>query len=169
MADSSGELMVSENIFLLHSVLMGIFITFVYDLLRILRRVVPHAPMVVSLEDLAFWVYCGGEVFLLMYRESNGTLRWFAVLGALAGMLCYRKAVSPLLVKWASLLIGKTLELLGKLLKILSRPFCFAGRKTRSAARKTGGRIGRRMKKLGRAVKFRLTFFLKLFKINLKA
>ena len=161
--------MVSENTFLLHSVLMGIFITFVYDLLRIFRRLVPHAPMIVSLEDLAFWVYCGAEVFLLMYRESNGTLRWFAVLGALAGMFCYKKAVSPLLVKWASFLLGKILKLLGRGLKILSRPFCFAGRKTRSAARKTGGRIRRRMKKTGRAVKLRLTYFLKVFKINLKA
>ena len=67
--------MVDENVFLLHSLLMGIFITFVYDLLRIFRRVAPHGQFLVSLEDLAFWVYCGGEVFLLMYRESNGTLR----------------------------------------------------------------------------------------------
>ena len=83
--------MVSENVFLLHSLVLGIFVTFVYDLLRIFRRVVPHASLVMSLEDFAFWVYCGAEVFLLMYRESNGTLRWFAVLGALAGMLCYKR------------------------------------------------------------------------------
>ena len=34
--------MASEKEFLLHALLMGIFITFVYDLLRIFRRVVPH-------------------------------------------------------------------------------------------------------------------------------
>lgn len=161
--------MVSENTFLLHSVLMGIFITFVYDLLRIFRRVVPHTFAVVSLEDLVFWVYCGAEVFLLMYRESNGTLRWFAVLGALAGMFFYKKTISPLFVKWVSFLLGKVLKLLGKILKCLCRPFWFAGRKTGSAIRKTRGRLGRRLKKIGRAVKLRLTFFLKVFKINLKA
>lgn len=159
----------NENIFLMHSMLMGIFITFVYDLLRIFRRVVPHARLLVSLEDLAFWVYCGAEVFLLMYRESNGTLRWFAVLGALAGMFFYKKMVSPLFVKYTSLLLGKALELLGRILKWLCRPFCFAGRKTGSAARRAGGRLRRRMKKIRRGIKLRLTYFLKVFKMNLKA
>ena len=161
--------MVSENVFLLHSLVLGIFVTFVYDLLRIFRRVVPHASLVMSLEDFAFWVYCGAEVFLLMYRESNGTLRWFAVLGALAGMLCYKKAVSPLLVKYVSILLARALTLLGTILRWLSRPFRFAGKRAGSAVHKSGGRIRRRMKKIGRAVKFRLTFFLKVFKINLKA
>ena len=160
--------MVDENVFLLHSLLMGIFITFVYDLLRIFRRVAPHGQFLVSLEDLAFWVYCGGEVFLLMYRESNGTLRWFAVLGALAGMFFYKKTVSPLLVRYASLLLTKLLALLKKVLGWLWKPFGLAGRKTGSAVHKAGGRFRRLMGKLRRAVKLRLTFFLKAFKINFK-
>lgn len=160
--------MVDENVFLLHSLLMGIFITFVYDLLRIFRRVAPHGHFLVSLEDLAFWVYCGGEVFLLMYRESNGTLRWFAVLGALAGMFFYKKTVSPLLVRYASLLLTKLLALLKKVLGWMWKPFGLAGRKTGSAVHKAGGRFRRRMGKLRRAVKLRLTFFLKAFKMNFK-
>lgn len=160
--------MVNENVFLLHSVITGVFITFVYDLLRIFRRVVPHAGFMVSLEDLAFWIYCGTEVFLLMYRESNGTLRWFAVLGALGGMLFYRKAVSPLLVKHVALLLGKLLKILGKILQWLFRPFCFVGRKTGNAVHKIGGRTKKRLKKTGRFLKLRLTFFLKVFRINLK-
>lgn len=98
--------MANENTFLLHALLMGIFITFVYDGLRILRRVIPHNSFFVSLEDLGFWIYCGAEVFLLMYHESNGTLRWFAVMGALAGMLFYKKLISPFFVKYVSLLLG---------------------------------------------------------------
>lgn len=160
--------MVDENVFLLHSLLMGVFITFVYDLLRIFRRVVSQGWLLVSLEDLAFWVYCGGEVFLLMYHESNGTLRWFAVLGALAGMLFYRKLVSPLFVKYASLLLTRLLGILRKALSWLWKPFGLAGRRTGSAVHRAGGRIRRRMRKMGQAVKLRLTFFLKVFKMNLK-
>lgn len=161
--------MVSENEFLLHSLCMGIFITFLYDCLRILRRVLPHARFAVSLEDLAFWVYCGAQVFLLMYHESNGTLRWFAVLGALTGMFFYRKWISPLFVKYISILLSRILCLAGKLLKWLLKPFRYAGKKTGKALGKAGGRFRRRMKKIGRAIKNRLTFFLKLFKMNLKA
>lgn len=161
--------MENENIFLLHALLMGIFITFVYDLLRIFRRVVPHASFFVSLEDLVFWVYCGAEVFLLMYRESDGSLRWFAVLGALFGMFLYKKLVSRLFVKYVSLFLNKLLEILRKIFKFICRPFCFAGRKAGKTAYKAGGGIHRLLRRMGRAVKNRLTIFLKMLKMSLKA
>lgn len=100
----------NENVFLLHAVLMGVEITFLYDILRILRRVFVHSGIMVSLEDIAFWIYCAGEVFLLMFRESNGNLRWFAVLGALTGMYLYHRTFSPLLVKYVSGLLNSILS-----------------------------------------------------------
>ena len=84
-----------ENVFLLHSFLLGVGMAFLYDILRILRRVFAHSTSMVSLEDLAFWIHCAGKVFLLMFHESNGNLRWFAVLGALAGMYLYHRTISP--------------------------------------------------------------------------
>lgn len=161
--------MISENEFLLHSLLMGIFITFVYDLLRIFRRVVPHADFIVSVEDFGFWVFCSTEVFLLMHRESNGTLRWFAVIGAMLGMYLYKKLVSPLFVKYLTLLLKKILWIVGKILRILCRPLGMAGRKAGRGVCRIEGRISRRMKKWKRSVKMRLTFFVKAFKIHLKA
>ncbi len=153
--------MVSEGVFLLHSLIMGVFVTFVYDILRIIRRVIPHGSFCVSVEDFIFWVYCGAEVFLLMYHESNGTLRWFAVLGAVTGMLFYSKLVSPLLVKYVSLTLTKILGLLGKLLLGISRPF----RRAFVRAGKGSRRIFRKQKKV---IKNKLTFFLKELKMNIK-
>ncbi len=153
---------------MLHALLMGIFITFVYDLLRIFRRVIPHAAFFVSLEDIAFWIYCGAEVFLLMYHEGDGSLRWFAVMGAMAGMFLYKKLISELFVKYVSLALGKILEALGKIIKFLCRPFCFVGRKAGKTARRAGGRVHRLLHRIKRAIKKRLTIFLKLLKIGLK-
>ena len=137
----------NENVFLLHAVLLGVEITFLYDILRILRRVFAHSGIMVSLEDIAFWIYCAGEVFLLMFRESNGNLRWFAVLGALTGMYLYHRAFSPLLVKYISGLLNsilnpirrklravkswlkKQLTSLGKMLKIFYKRRCAYGKK----------------------------------------
>lgn len=153
--------MENENIFLLYALILGIFITFVYDLLRIFRRVAPHNRFWVSVEDLGFWGFCAAEVFLLMYRESNGTLRWFAVLGALGGMFLYKKTVSNLLVKYVSLALNKLLSLLFKLFRFLTRPFRAAGR----AVGKTAGRVGRRRKALAAKLKNKLTGFLKMLKM----
>ena len=41
-----------ENVFLLHSFLLGVGITFLYDILRILRRVFAHSTSMVSLDLL---------------------------------------------------------------------------------------------------------------------
>lgn len=161
--------MTGENVFLLHALYMGIFITFVYDLLRIFRRVVPHRGFFVSAEDLLFWVYCGGEVFLLMYHESDGTLRWFAVLGALAGMLLYRKLVSPLFVKYTALMLNKSLKLLGKALSWLFKPLHYMCNKIKAIAGKTKRKTFKLLKQLCRRIKNRLTYFLKMLKMTLKA
>lgn len=157
--------MASENQFLLHALLMGIFITFVYDILRILRRAVPHNSIMVSLEDLGFWVYCAEKVFLMMYHESDGNLRWFAVIGALAGMLLYKKTVSSWFVKYVSLGLEKVLEALARAGRILCRPFRIAGEKTGAAAGMAGRRLKRLMRGGGRRIKKKLTFFLKVLKM----
>lgn len=153
--------MVNENQFLFHALLMGIFITFVYDVIRICRRVVPHNSFFVSLEDLGFWIYCGGSVFMLMYHESNGELRWFAVFGAIGGMLLYKKLVSPLFVKYVSFVLSKMLEGLGKVLGWLFHPLKVLLCKTSRGTY----RIGRSFR---RALKNKLTYFLKMLKIGLK-
>lgn len=157
--------MANENEFLLHALMMGIFITFVYDIIRIFRRVIPHNSFFVSLEDLGFWIYCGGSVFLLMYHESNGELRWFAVLGAVVGMLLYRKLFSPLFVKYVSLILSKALAGLRKILGWLLRPLKILLQKAGRGIGRISCRIGRRMKK---AIKMRLTYLLKTLKIGLK-
>ena len=144
-----------ENVFLLHSFLLGVGITFLYDILRILRRVFAHSTSMVSLEDLAFWIYCAGKVFLLMFHESNGNLRWFAVLGALAGMYLYHRTISPFFVKYVALGLNtllhpirkalritgnwlkKQLTILRKMLKIFIKRRCAYGKKKSSLPQDT--------------------------------
>ena len=148
-----------ENVFLLHSFLLGVGITFLYDILRILRRVFAHSTSMVSLEDLAFWIYCAGKVFLLMFHESNGNLRWFAVLGALAGMYLYHRTISPFFVKYVALGLNtllhpirkalritgnwlkKQLTILRKMLKIFIKRRCAYGKKKSSLPQETQNRF----------------------------
>ena len=157
--------MASENEFLFHALLMGIFITFVYDILRILRRVIPHKGFMVSLEDLAFWIYCAEKVFLMMYHESDGNLRWFAVIGALAGMILYKKAVSPWFVKYVSMGLERILRVLVKIGNFLWKPFRIAGARTGAAAGAAGNRFIRLLRSGKRKMKKKLTIFLKVLKM----
>ncbi len=144
---------VSENVFLLYSLGMGVFITFVYDLFRIWRRVCAHNRFFVSFEDLLFWIFCAISVFYMMHTQSNGTLRWFAVLGALVGMFLYKKTVSPFFVKWVSAGLGFVFRMIGRVLGVIGRPFRFVAKKGEHAVTSF--------------VKKRLTAFLKLLKMIL--
>lgn len=70
-----------EICFLFHSFLMGILITVLYDLLRILRRILPHNILAISLEDFLYWIVCSLLVFAMLIREITGYsdgLQWLA-------------------------------------------------------------------------------------------
>lgn len=162
--------MANENEFLFHALFMGIFITFIYDILRILRRVFPHGSFLISLEDIFFWIYCTVRVFLLMHHESNGTLRWFAIFGALTGMLLYMRFVSPFLVKHVSRILQWIVHIVVRVIRFVLRPFLYLLEKIRvraaRAARRRAVKLQKR-KEIGRRIlKKKLTFLKKLFKIN---
>lgn len=127
---------ISENLFLLYSLLMGIFITFVYDIFRIWRKVCTHNAFFVSLEDILFWFFCAVSVFYLMHTQSNGTLRWFAILGALMGMFLYKKTLSPLFVNLMSRVLKSVLGVFKKIFKIIGTPFRFLAKKSKKAGQK---------------------------------
>lgn len=156
--------MESENTFLLYALLMGIFITFVYDVLRVFRRVIPHGSLLVSLEDIGFWIYCGAKVFLLMYHESNGTLRWFAVLGALAGMLLYKRLISEMFIRVTSFVLQKLLEIVVKIGSFLLRPVVILLKKVRKSVARGKARASRKNSQRRWQLKKKLTFLGKMLK-----
>ena len=159
--------MANENVFLLYALVMGIFVTFVYDILRILRRVFPHNGLMTALEDLGFWIYCAAEVFLLMYRMSDGTLRWFAVLGAMVGIIVYKKLVSPWFVKYTSLVLGKVVDILGRAFCFIFRPIRAIWKKIRQTMRKSAVRVVHHRHKVKKVFKKKLTFLLKVLKMTI--
>lgn len=154
---------VGEVTFFLHSFLMGIIITFLYDGFLILRRLIRHSNLLISLEDMLFWIACAIGVFYMLYEENNGILRWFAVFGATLGMIAYKKSVSPLVVRSVSMLIERIFHILFCILRFLLRPVRFLYRK----AVRFLAVFSRKGKKVGKCAKNKLTGKLKLLKITL--
>lgn len=148
---------------MLYSVLLGVGISFVYDCLRICRRVVAHGIVWISLEDLLFWAFVSFCIFDLLYHENNGAFRWFAIMGAAVGMLLFKKTVSPLLVKYVSRLLLWIRRILAKLTAFLITPFRRAGRRAEDAA----ASLFRKAKQFARFFKKRLTVRYRMAKMIL--
>lgn len=153
----------NEVTFFAHSFLLGIVITIAYDGFVVLRRVIRHNLLMISLEDMIFWIACAIGVFYMLVEENNGILRWFAVFGATLGMLVYKESVSDFLVNAASALIRTVFRVLSRILRFLFRPICFAGRKVCHILRK----FTKKGRRAGKCVKNKLTRSLKLLKIIL--
>lgn len=155
--------MSKDTLYLLQAFGVGATITFLYDWLRTLRRVIPHRQFAVSLEDLFFWIFCAMHVFLWMYRVTNGGMRWFAVIGALAGMCLYKKLFSTLFVNGTSRILEGILKVLGKVLKIFLCPLRKIGGRINTA----GERVRKKRKKILGNFKIWLKSTLRAIKIRL--
>ena len=152
-----------EGWFLLSSILLGVGITFLYDCLRICRRVVAHGTLWISLEDLIYWIFVSFCIFNLFYYQNDGAFRWFAILGAALGMLLFRRTVSPFLVKYVSLLLLWIGGLARRGLAFFGKPL----RRLGNRAEKTAAGMGRKGKQFARILKKRLTVAQRMAKISL--
>ena len=111
---------VREWHFWLASIMSGVFMAFTYDLLRLFRRLVRHARIIVDLEDILYWTACFGLSFTLLYYGNNGVIRFAAVLGAAVGMLFYALTAGRFFVKWCYFVIDRTI---GRLLRFVKHFF----------------------------------------------
>lgn len=69
----------------LQALLAGNLIYLVYTVIRVVRRLVKHNLFFISLEDLVFWIATGIYLFVKIYQTSNGSIRWYFVIGVLLG------------------------------------------------------------------------------------
>lgn len=154
---------INEVTFFFYSFAMGIIITFTYDWLLILRRLVKHKIFFISLEDLAFWIACAIAVFYMLYHENNGILRWFAVLGAAIGMLAYRRLLGRHFVPFMSKVLGRLFHVIYKVICLICKPV----RKFLVRMALFFKRISKKVVRIVKVFKKKLTVVLKLLKISL--
>lgn len=111
-----------------------------YDMIRIIRRVMPHGILAVTLEDIAYWIATSLLVFQLLYRENDGAVRGYALLAVAVGMLLYHQTVSSWLVTHIS-------GILRWFFGILLKPFTAIYRKVVQVLRMAGRFYKKKLKK----------------------
>lgn len=138
-----------EACFLGVSVLVGMGLFFLYDILRIIRRLIPHGNLWIGAEDFVYWLICTGTVFVMLYQQNDGMVRGFALGGLLVGMGIYYLLLSRLMIRINVLVWKKILGFLGKIFGFFLRPVI-------KISKKAGRFFRKRLKKFIRAVKIGL-------------
>ena len=154
---------VQEVTFFLHSILVGLIITFAYDWILIFRRLWKHGRFLTSAEDLLYWFACGIGVFYMLYRENSGVLRWFAVMGAALGMLFYKILLKNRFVYVMSTYIHKIMWFMFRVIQIVLKPIkCLF-----SEVRRFVRFLLKKFKKVKEFIKKRLTVCIKTLRMVL--
>ena len=111
------------------SLLAGAGLFLLYDILRIIRRILPHGTVAVGIEDFFYWLVCTGVVFVMLYRENDGMVRGFALLGMAVGTVLYYLLLSRYVVSLHVFLLKSVLQLLHKVFGVLFAPVIRLGKK----------------------------------------
>lgn len=108
--------------FFLASVIWGVIILVIYDVIRIFRNIIKHHYFFIGLEDLIFWIVSGFLIFRMMYIQNDGIIRGFSILGMTLGMIVYNQGVSGWFVTNVSKLILFLKKMIMKGIQFLLKP-----------------------------------------------
>lgn len=75
----------SEGMAFVQAVLSGMIVYWGYFCIRKLRRIVSHNLIAISIEDGLFWIATTIYLFVQIYHTSDGSIRWYFVLGLVFG------------------------------------------------------------------------------------
>ncbi|WP_434310818.1 spore cortex biosynthesis protein YabQ [Hominifimenecus sp. rT4P-3] len=101
------------------SILLGLELSFIYQVLLLVRGIVPHARWFRDVEDVIYWIFCSIQAFRLLFRENDGSIRWYFLAGIALGMIfCYEILGKPLKKFLLWVRMKRTTKDLGKYEKI---------------------------------------------------
>ena len=76
-----------EVIIFLVSVVTGTMLRLVYQSIVVFRQLVEHSLLIIGIEDIFFWLGAALYVFVQNYHTSDGSIRWYFILGLVFGTL----------------------------------------------------------------------------------
>lgn len=103
---SGFSFLAEESAILIYAAVLGLEMGLVYDFFRIFRRVWRCNFIVTACMDLGFWGFAAYRTFFIMHTYSNGTLRWFAILGAITVLSIYMRLFSKYFVAASTFLLA---------------------------------------------------------------
>ena len=114
------------------AVVYGAAITFVYDLIRIFRRIIAHGNFWIGVEDFFFWIWTSLWSFSVLYRENDGNRRMYTIGSMVLGMILYHQLISEIFVKISAKVLKRVLTILLYPLQKVKIYIIFFGKKLKN-------------------------------------
>ena len=76
-----------EMMVFLAAVVSGGIVRLIYQCIRCFRRIVSHTLAAIGAEDIIFWLGSAVYMFVQIYHTSDGSIRWYFILGVALGVI----------------------------------------------------------------------------------
>ncbi|HEY5587071.1 MAG TPA: spore cortex biosynthesis protein YabQ [Ruminiclostridium sp.] len=107
----------------LYAILGGAIVAFLYDILRIKRRAIKTSIIIVSLEDIIYWLVAAVLLFITVYKINSGEMRGYIFIGNVIGVILYEELLSKVIIESSVMVINIIKKTLLFVWRILSYPF----------------------------------------------
>ena len=94
------EVVTAPLMFFLSSILLGIGLLGIYDILRAFRAVIQHGLFFTAVEDILYFMFVAVISFWFLCTYNHGELRGFFFIGIFIGMFLYYIKISSYVISW---------------------------------------------------------------------
>ncbi len=117
------SLIVEQVYIFFYAVLAGGILAFLYDILRIKRRAIKTNVVILSVEDIIYWMLSAIIVFLTVYNSNNGQMRGFIFIGNILGVTLYLSLFSKIVIASSMMVINFIKKVLLFIWNVVTYPF----------------------------------------------
>lgn len=108
-----------QTVYFLSSLLFGVFISALYDVVRILRFVGFTRLWQIVITDILYFFVCAVLTVLFALPFNKGLVRYFVIFGEALGFIAYRFTLGEVTAKIYGFIIRVLRKILKKTLKLL--------------------------------------------------
>ena len=116
------ETVTDPLLFFLASILFGVCLQAIYDIIRGIRRVFYHKSVFLFIEDIGFGIFTAVMAFIFLCTYNDGELRGFFFLGIVIGMILYYQLCSKFLLRAVTHITEKLKKIIRQFEKVCLRP-----------------------------------------------
>ena len=146
------EITVSNQLFIFIScVLCGVINGFVFDVFRIIRRLIRTSNVAAIIEDIIYWIIAAVVLFLFVLKLNSGELRFYQFIGVFLGTGIYFFTVSSFVIRTSVIILRFITRVVAVIFKIIMTPVMFVYKLIRrpfllvfSVGKKSGWRMKHR-------------------------
>lgn len=116
------QIVSSQAMLFLTSVQIGVLMGVLFDLIRIVRKMIKHPNFLVQIEDFLYWIACALIGFYMLYICNYAEIRPYIFIGMILGGVFYFSTFSIVFMKIATWVIEYVKALLRKLIALILIP-----------------------------------------------